>query len=109
MDATTSPLQRAFNAFLLTMPPQQLEELLRYLQDTRAKANNQVAHENEQSTARSKPPLDTNNESAVQGSTNQRSHQTRGKRPQDGKRRPLNSFIAFRSILYTSISCMYIG
>ncbi|GLA12459.1 hypothetical protein AnigIFM62618_008404 [Aspergillus niger] len=97
MDATTSPLQRAFNAFLLTMPPQQLEELLRYLQDTQAKANTQVAHENEQSTARSKPPLDTNNESAVQGSTNQRSHQTRGKRPQDGKRRPLNSFIAFRS------------
>ena len=103
-----SPLQRAFNSFLLTMPPRQLEELVEYLQNTRA-------HENGQSTKQLEPDnqtpfeytipdgissgkkaLDMNRGSVAPANPAPKSSASR-KRTRDKPLRPLNSFIAFRS------------
>ncbi|KAL4744998.1 hypothetical protein BDW72DRAFT_211883 [Aspergillus terricola var. indicus] len=102
MENAFSPLQRAFNAFLLSMPPQQLDDLVKHLQDIKAQEQ--------------RPPVFRNEIPAIRTNTNQNAHHTfptlpgskhrpassRGRRVQDGKRRPLNSFIAFRSF-YSAI------
>lgn len=105
--AELSPLQRAFNSFLLSMPSGQLEELLKYLQDAKA-------HESSQST---KPVRDNRtyvdyptpdhpaSENATCSSTRPSVYSAHAapkssasrKRVRDRPLRPLNSFIAFRS------------
>ncbi|KAB8236785.1 mating-type protein MAT alpha 1-domain-containing protein [Aspergillus alliaceus] len=97
MEATMSPLQRAFNAFLLTMPPEQLEELVKYIQDGRPQEISQPSHENEILQARLEFNTDNNNGAVIPASANTRSSTSRGKRGSEAKRRPLNNFIAFRS------------
>ncbi|KAF7590153.1 hypothetical protein BBP40_003223 [Aspergillus hancockii] len=97
METSTSPLQRAFNAFLLTMPPQQLEELLKYLQDARAQENKQVSYPSKNTRPHSEFNTDKSRGAVIPESSNLRSSSSRGRRVPDAKRRPLNSFIAFRS------------
>ena len=100
-----SPLQRAFNAFLMTMPPEQLEELLKYLQDAKAQGNPQSSYPNENLQPCLESKADKNHGSTIPASANSRSSTSRGKRVSDAKRRPLNSFIAFRS----ECPCIIIG
>ena len=102
-----SPLQRAFNSFLLAMPPRQLEELVEYLQNTRARENGQSTkqfeHDNHtpfeytipDEISSEKNALDVNRGSAPANSAPKSS--TSCKRTRDKPLRPLNSFIAFRS------------
>ncbi|KAE8351484.1 mating-type protein MAT alpha 1-domain-containing protein [Aspergillus coremiiformis] len=97
METAMSPLQRAFNAFLLTMPPEQLEELLKYLQDAKTQENTQASYPNENIQAGLEFSTDNSHRSVAPASSNTRSSASRGKRVSDAKRRPLNSFIAFRS------------
>ncbi|KAL5337547.1 mating-type protein MAT alpha 1-domain-containing protein [Aspergillus crustosus] len=97
MENALSPLQRAFNAFLLTMPPQQLEDLVKYLRDVKAQEQGQQVQRTEVPAARANTVPDTNRGSPVLLGPNPRPAAARGRRAQDGKRRPLNSFIAFRS------------
>ncbi|KAE8379244.1 mating-type protein MAT alpha 1-domain-containing protein [Aspergillus bertholletiae] len=97
METTMSPLQRAFNAFLMNMPPEQLEELLKYLQDEKAHENTQSSYPNKNIQPCLEFKADKNHGSTTSASPSHRSSASRGKRASDAKRRPLNSFIAFRS------------
>ncbi|PYI17164.1 hypothetical protein BO99DRAFT_464175 [Aspergillus violaceofuscus CBS 115571] len=97
MDNPNTPLQRAFNTFLTTMPPQQLSELLQHLQDTMPQNNNAPSHETETPGESSQFALDNANASVDLGERGTPVPASRAKRAQDSKRRPLNSFIAFRS------------
>ncbi|KAL2866006.1 mating-type protein MAT alpha 1-domain-containing protein [Aspergillus lucknowensis] len=97
MENTMSPLQRAFNAFLLSMPPQQLEGLVKYLQDVKAQENGHALFRHEDPATHSGIIPDANHSSTVLPGPNNRPASSRGRKIHDGKRRPLNSFIAFRS------------
>ncbi|KAL4866660.1 hypothetical protein BDV12DRAFT_210365 [Aspergillus spectabilis] len=97
MDNALSPLQRAFNAFLLSMPPQQLEDLVKYLQNIKAQEQGQQVLRNEVPAIRTNVMPDATRGSTVLPGPNPRPAASRGRRAHDGKRRPLNSFIAFRS------------
>ncbi|RLM01760.1 hypothetical protein CFD26_106606 [Aspergillus turcosus] len=97
MDAAISPLERAFNTFLMTMPPEQLEELLQYLQDTKAEENNGLQLPAATPDTAANYALDNNHGAAVPVAATPRTVVSRAKRTQEGKKRPLNSFIAFRS------------
>lgn len=97
MEAAISPLERAFNTFLMTMPPEQLEELLQYLQDTKAQENNGLQLPNATPATTANNALDNHHGAAVPVAATPRPLVTRAKRTQEGKKRPLNSFIAFRS------------
>ncbi|PYH80788.1 hypothetical protein BO82DRAFT_312417 [Aspergillus uvarum CBS 121591] len=97
MDNPNTPLQRAFNTFLTTMPPQQLSELLHHLQDTMPQNINVPSHETETPGESSQSALDNANASVDHGERGTQVPASRAKRAQDSKRRPLNSFIAFRS------------
>ncbi|GFF83436.1 alpha mating-type protein MAT1-1-1 [Aspergillus lentulus] len=97
MEAAISPLERAFNTFLMTMPPEQLEELLQYLQDTKAQENNGLLLPNATPANAANYALDNHHGAAVPVAATPRPLVTRAKRTQEGKKRPLNSFIAFRS------------
>ncbi|KKK13071.1 hypothetical protein AOCH_007050 [Aspergillus ochraceoroseus] len=92
-----SLLQNAFNSFLFNIPPKELEDLLKHLQNARAQEQRQPPPRNENPTNRINPSSDTVRGPAVRSTFNSRSTASRGRRIQDGKRRPLNSFIAFRS------------
>lgn len=94
-----TPLEQAFNSFLLTMPPHRLESLLKYLNEARAHENDpnpavDGAAMNSPFSAARRPTLPT--------PAAPRSPALRGKRFRAGKLRPLNSFIAFRSF-YSNI------
>ncbi|KAL4930216.1 mating-type protein MAT alpha 1-domain-containing protein [Aspergillus undulatus] len=102
MDNTISPLQRAFNAFLLSMPPQQLEDLVKYIQDVKAQEQSQQFFRNENPSTRSNAISDARRASSVSQDSKPRPTSSKGRRALDGKRRPLNSFIAFRSF-YSAI------
>jgi hypothetical protein len=97
MDAAISPLERAFNTFLMTMPPEQLGELLQYLQDTKAAGNNGLQLPDATPDTPANYALDNNHGAAVPVAATPRPVVSRAKRTQEGKKRPLNSFIAFRS------------
>ncbi|EAW09208.1 putative MAT alpha mating-type protein [Aspergillus clavatus NRRL 1] len=98
MEAANSPLERAFNTFLLSMPAEQLEELLKYLQDARAQSNNTVLLPAASVAAISTSPLSDNRRDAtVTPRATSRTSVVRSRRGQEGRKRPLNSFIAFRS------------
>ncbi|KAL4957613.1 mating-type protein MAT alpha 1-domain-containing protein [Aspergillus filifer] len=101
MENTLSPLQRAFNAFLLSMPPQQLEDLVKYIQDVKAREQKQPFFRGETSDIHSNAIPDVNRTSTTPIDPKNRPASSRGRRPLDGKRRPLNSFIAFRSFYST--------
>lgn len=102
-----SPLQRAFNSFLLTMPPRQLEELVEYLQNTRARENGQSTKQFEHNhppfeytipdeISFEKKALDVDRGFVAPANPAPKSSTSR-KRTRDKPLRPLNSFIAFRS------------
>lgn len=109
-----SPLQRAFNSFLLTMPPRQLEELVEYLQTTKAHENGQSTKQLESDdqtpfeytipdgTSSEKKALNVNRGS-VPANPAPKSSASR-KRTRDKPLRPLNSFIAFRSRYFIPIT-----
>ncbi|RHZ57623.1 uncharacterized protein CDV56_107167 [Aspergillus thermomutatus] len=97
MDAAISPLERAFNTFLMTMPAEQLEELLQYLQDTKAQENNALQLADATPAAAANYALDNHHGAAVPVAATPRPLVSRAKRTREGKKRPLNSFIAFRS------------
>lgn len=97
MENTISPLQRAFNTFLLSMPPQQLEDLVKHLHDVKAQEQRQPVFKNENPSTRANPNPDSKHASSVLPSPKTRPASSRGKKVHAGKRRPLNSFIAFRS------------
>ncbi|KAL4799420.1 mating-type protein MAT alpha 1-domain-containing protein [Aspergillus venezuelensis] len=101
MENMLSPLQRAFNAFLLSMPPQQLEDMVKYIQDVKAQEQRQPFFRGETPANRSNAIPNVNRTSPTPMDPNNRPASSRGRRPQDGKRRPLNSFIAFRSFYST--------
>ncbi|KAH3605136.1 hypothetical protein KXV38_007976, partial [Aspergillus fumigatus] len=65
MEAAISPLERAFNTFLMTMPPEQLEELLQYLQDTKAQENNGLQLPNATPATTANNALDNHHGAAV--------------------------------------------
>lgn len=100
-----SPLQRAFNSFLLSMPSQQLEELVAYLQ---ARENHQpkshAGHGNQtptdyatsDNTVLGGTALSARRGSAASTNNTSKSSAAR-RRGRDKPLRPLNSFIAFRS------------
>lgn len=94
MTTLQSSLQEAFNSFLLTMPVERLEELLRYLNETKAGRDSQNIGKG---TAARHPYADANYNPGVPTPAAPRSPALRGKRFREGKLRPLNSFIAFRS------------
>lgn len=89
-----TPLEQAFNSFLLTMPPHRLESLLKYLNEARA-------HENDPNpavdSAAMNSPFSATHRPILPTPAAPRSPALRGKRFREGKLRPLNSFIAFRS------------
>ncbi|KAL3466800.1 mating-type protein MAT alpha 1-domain-containing protein [Aspergillus heterothallicus] len=98
MENAMTPLQRAFNGFLLSMPPQQLEDLVKYIQDIKARENGRPLLRNEDTTPQTDLITDVNRAAPVNaGLVTPRPSSARGKRTHEGKRRPLNSFIAFRS------------
>ncbi|RAL10537.1 uncharacterized protein BO97DRAFT_349077 [Aspergillus homomorphus CBS 101889] len=101
MENPNTPLQRAFNAFLTTMPPQQLSELLQHLQDNMPQVTNKdirPSHESETIAESSQAIHDNANATVDHGDPGTPTPASRVKKaPQEGKRRPLNSFIAFRS------------
>lgn len=97
MENTISPLQRAFNAFLLSMPSQQLEDLVKHLHDVKAEEQRQSVFKNEHPSTRADPNSDLKHASSVLPSPKPRPASSRGRKAHAGKRRPLNSFIAFRS------------
>ncbi|KAG2421494.1 hypothetical protein HFD88_005469 [Aspergillus terreus] len=97
METEISPLQRAFNSFLLTMPTKELEELLKYLQDARAQEDSDNYHPGEDIQAHTEARPDSRRITAVPTRASGRSSASRGRHIQDVKKRPLNSFIAFRS------------
>ncbi|KAJ9273744.1 transcriptional regulator family: HMG [Paecilomyces variotii] len=88
-----TPLQRAFNAFLMAMPPGELEELLRYLHDHNTSTAGRAAQATEVAPIAAAPVADGTDKNG----TRNRVTAARGKRFREGKLRPLNSFIAFRS------------
>ncbi|GAD92179.1 mating-type protein MAT alpha 1 [Paecilomyces variotii No. 5] len=98
MAVDVNPLQRAFNAFLMAMPPAELEELLRYLHDHNTSTAGQAAPITEVPSIAVAPTAvaSVTNGTAKSGNRN-RTTAARGKRFREGKLRPLNSFIAFRS------------
>lgn len=98
MAIDTTPLQRAFNNFLMAMPPCELEELLRYLHDYNTSAVDHVPQISE-ATSRTHESAINGADKAGFGCPDTRSKATasRGRRFREGKLRPLNSFIAFRS------------
>ncbi|KAL4786451.1 mating-type protein MAT alpha 1-domain-containing protein [Aspergillus varians] len=102
MENALSPLQRAFNAFLFSMPSQQLEDLVKHLQDVKAQEQRQSICRNEISAACASVKSDKRHASSILPSRKPRPASSRGKRVHAGKRRPLNSFIAFRSF-YSAI------
>ncbi|KAL4739243.1 mating-type protein MAT alpha 1-domain-containing protein [Aspergillus similis] len=102
MENTLSPLQRAFNAFLLSMPPQQLDDLVKHLQDVKAQEQRPPIFRTEIPAIRTNTNQDTHHTFPTLSGSKHRSASSRGRRVQDGKRRPLNSFIAFRSF-YSAI------
>nr|AZB52182.1 MAT1-1-1 [Aspergillus fennelliae] len=107
MDAAISPLERAFNTFLTTMPAEQLEELLQYLQDTKAQENNGMQLPDATPDNAANYALDNGNGAAVPVAATPRTLVSRAKRTQEGKKRPLNSFIAFRrlySVIFPDIT-----
>ncbi|KAA8645453.1 uncharacterized protein ATNIH1004_006872 [Aspergillus tanneri] len=79
------------------MPPKRLEELLKYLQDAKTQENNQPLQYNKNTHTRLVVDQDNNYHTAISTGENPRSQSSRGKHLHKGKRRPLNSFIAFRS------------
>ncbi|KAL1865265.1 hypothetical protein Plec18167_009460 [Paecilomyces lecythidis] len=98
MAVDVNPLQRAFNAFLMAMPPAELEELLRYLHDH----NNSTASQAVQMTEVAPIAVTPTAAASVFNGTDKSGNRNkttaaRGKRFREGKLRPLNSFIAFRS------------
>ncbi|KAL1999276.1 hypothetical protein VTN02DRAFT_4747 [Thermoascus thermophilus] len=102
MATNISPLQRAFNNFLTTIPPKELEELVEYLHGLSAEGKNPIRPHAEGVLA-TMASLDNNSRrptSAVDAGV--RPIPSRGKRFREGKLRPLNSFIAFRSF-YSAI------
>ncbi|KAL4922172.1 mating-type protein MAT alpha 1-domain-containing protein [Aspergillus aurantiobrunneus] len=102
MENTISPLQRAFNAFLLSMPPQQLEDLVKHLQDIKAQEQRQPVFRDKNRNIQANVDSDVNHASPVLPGPRPRPASSRGRRVHNGKRRPLNSFIAFRSF-YSAI------
>lgn len=100
-----SPLQRAFNSFLLSMPSHQLEELVEYLQARENHQSKSHVGRGNQTPIKYPTPDDTASEgtalSARRGSvasTNNASKSSAARRRnRDKPLRPLNSFIAFRS------------
>lgn len=102
MDAEMHPLQAAFNAFLMTMPPNHLEELLKYIRDARLPQNNQSAGRNGNNRTRVEMNLDNRRGAAVPAGSESRPQPARGRRANETRRRPLNSFIAFRSKHYNT-------
>ncbi|KAL4938073.1 hypothetical protein BDV06DRAFT_215412 [Aspergillus oleicola] len=101
MNNTLSPLQLAFNAFLLSMPPQQLEDLAKYIQDIKAQKQRKPFFRSGNPAIRSNVIPDVDRTSCTPADSKPRPASSRGRRAQDGKRRPLNSFIAFRSFYST--------
>ncbi|KAL4987050.1 mating-type protein MAT alpha 1-domain-containing protein [Aspergillus falconensis] len=102
MENALSPLQRAFNAFLLSMPAQQLEDLVKHLQDVKAQEQRPPVFRNENPVIRTNTNQNANHTFPTLPGSKPRPASSRGRRVQDGKRRPLNSFIAFRSF-YSAI------
>ncbi|KAL5000812.1 mating-type protein MAT alpha 1-domain-containing protein [Aspergillus recurvatus] len=102
MENALSPLQRAFNAFLLSMPPQQLEDLVKHLQDVKAQEQRLPVFRNENPAIRTNTNQDAIHTFPTLPGSKSRPTSSRARRVQDGKRRPLNSFIAFRSF-YSAI------
>lgn len=100
-----SPLQRAFNSFLLSMPSHQLEELVEYLQ---ARENHQpkshvgrgsqtqIGHPTPDHVASGGTALDSRR-GPVASTNNASKSSAARRRGRDKPLRPLNSFIAFRS------------
>ncbi|KAI9035435.1 mating-type protein MAT alpha 1 [Aspergillus affinis] len=101
MDAGIHPLQAAFNAFLMTIPPNHLEELLKYIRDARSPQNNQFVRRNGNNRTRSEMTSDNRRGAVVPADPEPRTQPARGRRAPEGRRRPLNSFIAFRSYYST--------
>ncbi|KAL4977251.1 mating-type protein MAT alpha 1-domain-containing protein [Aspergillus desertorum] len=102
MENALSPLQRAFNAFLLSMPPQQLEDLVKHLQDVKAQEQRPPVFKTENPAIRTNTNQDANHTFSTFPGSKSRPVSSRGRRVHDGKRRPLNNFIAFRSF-YSAI------
>nr|AZB52181.1 MAT1-1-1 [Aspergillus heterothallicus] len=96
MENELSPLQRAFNLFLLSMPPDQLDELVKYIQVGKAQEISSPVHDWDIPAARLDTAQDNQHTVVLPDSAVTRPSSSRGKRSHDG-RRPLNWFIAFRS------------
>lgn len=98
MAANVSPLQRAFNNFLTTIPQKELEELLEYLHSLNAGGNNPIPPHAEGAPAAIASVENNNRRPTSALNAGIRPMSSRGKRFREGKLRPLNSFIAFRSL-----------
>ncbi|PYH44972.1 mating-type protein MAT alpha 1 [Aspergillus saccharolyticus JOP 1030-1] len=101
MDDSNSPLHRAFSSFLTNMPAQQLSELLQHVQGNKTDGNTRVSHDHEAAGESSQAVLDNANASVDHRGRATQASASRAKRTPDAKRRPLNSFIAFRSFYST--------
>lgn len=97
MATKMNPLQEAFSQFLTTLPAAQLQELLLYIRDPNAKDKHTPLLVETPTT----PINDVTPEHGYLPTPNSRSPSLRGKRLREGKLRPLNSFIAFRSFYST--------
>jgi hypothetical protein len=94
MEAEISPLQRAFTNFLLGLSRDSLDEILEYI-DTTPNLEHNVKHETQTIISSIAPEVNPPRRSTVsRAGSHCRSGSLRNK-----KLRPLNSFIAFRSMI----------
>lgn len=94
MATAMAEFQDIFNAFLLSMTPEQLTGIIGRLQNQRNIAANHIQPQTENAAA---PALASNVGPLVPANPVPCTPVLRGRRARGAKRRPLNSFIAFRS------------
>lgn len=94
MATAIGSLQDAFHAFLLSMSPEELNGLVARLHTAGDNVVRSVQNPVGNISAR---PLDTDSGPSVRRNPAPRTSVLRGRRPLEKKRRPLNSFMAFRS------------
>lgn len=94
MATSIGNLQDAFHAFLLSMSPEELTGLVTRLHSARDNVVHPAQNPVENASAL---PLAADTRPVVRPNPAPRTSSLRGKRAPQRKRRPLNSFIAFRS------------
>lgn len=94
-----NPLQRAFNLFILTLPTQDLNDLVSFVRQSDDAESLLSQNEFMRQTSEVLDALSAQEHSPVSpGSPNVCTRSVRGKKTTDRKLRPLNSFIAYRSM-----------